>query len=64
MRDFNVKIEKVNDRGKVVERERVKVKAADAKAAARESNFVREMRFVGGEFQMRVYVDGELMQNA
>lgn len=64
MRNFNVKIEKVNARGKVVERERVKVKADNAKAAARESNFVREMRFVGGEYGMRIYVEGELIVNA
>ena len=53
---YTLLIEKLTPKGRVKNRETVKVEADSETDAVRKSNFIRKMRFCGGGFDMRVTV--------
>jgi hypothetical protein len=58
MPTYKVLIEQVKPTGGVAHRETVKVSADNEAQAIRESDFVRTLRFIGGEYEKRVTVLG------
>jgi hypothetical protein len=64
MPTYKVLIEQVKPTGGVAHRETVKVSADNEAQAIRESDFVRTLRFIGGEYEKRVTVLGSVNAQA